>query len=140
MSECKCGLYAILMMLRLHAQAQFLAGQSAAQPAARVTRVSRRPPQQQPALQQKPPEPTYPIPDAAQPSTAADRAAGVAAADQAEQEQPLCPSIPGILSDVQERVFSSAQPPGAPTAAAAAAGAFPAAVHRKQSKVGRGTG
>jgi hypothetical protein len=53
------------------------------------------------------------------------------------QEQ-LCPSIPGILTDVQERAVSTAQPPGVPSSAVATAAAFPKAVHRKQSKVGGG--
>jgi hypothetical protein len=127
-------------------QAQFLAGQSGAQPAARATRVTRKPPQQQQEeqTQQQPqqlPGPQAPIPQphhvktAGQQQEAAETESNSAASVAAEpqQDEQLCPTIPGILSDVKERVYTSAQDLG--PLAAAAAGAFPKAVHRKQSKV-----
>ena len=143
-------------------QAQFLAGQAAAQPAARVTRVSRRPHQQQPPLHDNvTASQTIQQRSSAVSSLAEERqqqqhhATLQQATEQQQQEQPivqttqhcqerqqqdeqqqeqLCPPIPGILTNVQERAVSSARPPGLPSAAAAIA-AFPKAVHRKQSKV-----
>jgi hypothetical protein len=131
-------------------QAEFLAGQSGAQPAARATRVTRKPTQQQQQQQQHQEQPkalgsTF-LPQlvgkAAQQQEEAtetdSKSAASSAADQQQDEQ-LCPTIPGILSDVKERMHTSAQAQGPPAAAAAAtaagAGAFPKAVHRKQSKV-----
>lgn len=117
-------------------QEQFLAGQATSQPAARVTRISRKPQQQQQqqtkgpvvacgsehqAHEQQQQQDLLPQPGAQQPSP-----------QPAEQ---MCPVIPGILTDVRERDCSSTQPPAPPAADAAAAAAFPKAVHRKQSKV-----
>lgn len=49
----------------------------------------------------------------------------------ADGQQPMCPSIPGILTEVREREVLAAAAPAPPPSAPA----FPAAVHRKQSKV-----
>jgi hypothetical protein len=136
----------------MSSQAEFLAGQATGQPAARVTRMSRRPPQQQ-QQQQQPPEEDKAGPHAAaaqiQPPHSASQQQqqqaqcqeGPAAAPsptEQQQQQPateqLCPTIPGILTDVKERVFNASAPP-LPGPPAAAAVSFPKAMHRKQSKV-----
>jgi hypothetical protein len=136
-------------------QAQFLAGQSGSQPAARVTRVSRKPPAPQQPVQQ--PQATLESPpdsnalrkpaaapqrqlqqqplDPAQAQKVPDDPAGqAAAAAAAAQDEQLCPSIPGILTSVKERETGPVTAPGGQVAAAESA--FPKAVHRKQSKVG----
>lgn len=130
-------------------QAQFLAGQSGSQPAARVTRVSRKSPAVQQPLQQPPSnveshsDANAPLaqavqqqqpPGPAQAQKAPDASAGKAASTAADQDDQLCPSIPGILTSVKERETGPVIAPGGP--AAAAESAFPKAVHRKQSKVG----
>lgn len=142
----------------LHAQAQFLAEQAGAQPAARVTRVSRKQPQQPatPPPEQQQLQPQGGVqPHAASSSAAAAATAGPAPAEaatptatpvaqhQQQEEEQMCPAIPGILSDVKERVLTGSvvEPPAASAAAAisaASSASFPKAVHRKQSKVGVG--
>jgi hypothetical protein len=138
-------------------QEEFLKAQAAAKPAARVTRISRKPaaessaaaPAVAAAAVAAKQQATSHAPASQQQSVISERLDGVenssGAAEQqhspdssapAAVEQAMCPAIPGILFDVKERSVGSAAaaPPQPPTTAGAAS--FPAAVHRKQSKVG----
>jgi hypothetical protein len=138
-------------------QEEFLKAQAAAKPAARVTRISRKPAAEASAPAQAVAPAAPPAKDGSQQvghfsssgtsggglhiSSAAQQqqddntdASAVGAAATGVCEPSICPAIPGILFDVKERnvgpVAAAAVPP-----TAAGAASFPAAVHRKQSKV-----
>ncbi|KAF8057274.1 Oxsr1 [Scenedesmus sp. PABB004] len=131
-------------LLRL--QEEFFAAQASAQPAARVTRISRPPAGGRGGAAAAAaaaaaggaagPAPAQQGGAAGAPVDAACAAGGAAApAAPAAADGALTPGIPGVLSDIRERAVP-AGPPAAPSAAAAAA--FPAAEHRKQSKFALG--
>lgn len=127
------------------------AAQGDSRPAAKVTRVSRRPAAAaatQPAAQAAPP----PAPSSQQPCaehgpgcTGQHQNGQAASVPQQQQAQGLLAAMQAalhhIVGNVQEREPTAAEPPRPPTAptpASATPGAFPEATHRKLSKFALG--